>query len=172
VSPRLLGDSAIVAHLQSAVADSGLPPRLVDLEITETALIHNQDRAAQILNDCRKLGFSIVIDDYGVGYCSLAYLRKLPVRGLKIDHSFVSHMAKSAEDAIIVQSTIALAHNLGLTVVAEGVEDTATLMQLQNYGCDFAQGYGIAKPMIESEAREWLKSHHGPTPAALRAVVG
>lgn len=170
ISPRLLGDSNIVAHLQNAVAQSGIPPRLVDLEITETALIHNQERAAQILADCRALGFSIVIDDYGVGFCSLAYLRRLPLRGLKIDHSFVHRMAKNAEDAIIVQSTITLAHNLGLTVVAEGVEDSATLLQLQNYGCDFAQGFGIAIPMSESDTQAWLKERMG-APAPLRAVV-
>lgn len=170
ISPRLLGDTNIVAHLQSAVAQSGIPPRLVDLEITETALIHNQDRAAQILSDCRNLGFSIVIDDYGVGYCSLAYLRRLPLRGLKVDHSFVQRMSRNAEDAIIVQSTITLAHNLGLTVVAEGVEDNATLLQLQNYGCDFAQGYGIAMPMSEADAHAWLKEKLG-TPTPLRAVV-
>jgi diguanylate cyclase (GGDEF)-like protein len=169
ISPRLLGDTTIVAHLQNAVAQSGIPPRLVDLEITETSLIHNQDRAAQILTDCRNLGFSIVIDDYGVGFCSLAYLRRLPLRGLKVDHSFVQRMAKNAEDAIIVQSTITLAHNLGLTVVAEGVEDSATLLQLQNYGCDFAQGYGIAMPMSEADSVAWLKERLGiPTP--LRAV--
>jgi diguanylate cyclase (GGDEF)-like protein len=169
ISPRLLGDSAIVAHLQNAVAVNGVPPRLVDLEITETALIHNQERAAQILGDCRQLGFSIMIDDYGVGYCSLAYLRKLPVRGLKIDQSFVSRMAKSAEDAIIVQSTVTLAHNLGLTVIAEGVEDQATLMQLQSYGCDFAQGYGIAKPLPEGEVQDWLRTRNNPS-TTLRAV--
>jgi diguanylate cyclase (GGDEF)-like protein len=169
ISPRLLGDSAIVAHLQGAVAKSGVPPRLVDLEITETSLIHNQDRAAQVLADCRDLGFSIVIDDYGVGYCSLAYLRRLPLRGLKIDHSFVHRMGKNAEDAIIVQSTIALAHNLGLSVVAEGVEDSAALLQLQNYGCDLAQGYGIAVPMVEAETHDWLKAQLGSA-ATLRAV--
>ncbi|MGL5002807.1 MAG: sensor domain-containing phosphodiesterase, partial [Casimicrobium sp.] len=152
VSPRLLSDTTIISHLQNAVAQSGIPTRLVDLEITETSLIHNQDRAAQILTDCRNLGFTIVIDDYGVGYCSLAYLRRLPVRGLKIDHSFVNRIAKNAEDAIIVQSTITLAHNLGLTVVAEGVEESVALLQLQNYRCDFAQGYGIATPMSEADA--------------------
>jgi diguanylate cyclase len=89
---------------------------------------------------------------------------------LKVDHSFVQRMSKNAEDAIIVQSTITLAHNLGLPVVAEGVEDSATLLQLQNYGCDFAQGYGIAIPMSESDAHAWLKERMG-APVPLRAVV-
>ncbi|TAG48126.1 MAG: EAL domain-containing protein [Betaproteobacteria bacterium] len=170
ISPRLLGDSGIVTHLRDTVADCGLPARLVDLEITETSLIHNQERAALVLADCRAAGFSIVIDDYGVGFCSLAYLRRLPLRGLKIDQSFVSKMTRNAEDAIIVQSTIALAHNLGLTVVAEGVEDHATLSQLQSYGCDFAQGYSIAMPLPKSEVSVWLRSHQVPPPDRLRAV--
>jgi diguanylate cyclase (GGDEF)-like protein len=169
ISPRLLGDSGIVSHLKNTAMEYGMPARLVDLEITETSLIHNQERAAQILADCRSLGFSIVIDDYGVGFCSLSYLRRLPLRGLKVDHSFVTRMTKNAEDAIIVQSTITLAHNLGLTVVAEGVEDAATLAQLQSYGCDFAQGYGISFPLNQADAIAWLKSRND-TPPQLRAV--
>ena len=172
ISPRLLGDSIIVAHLQKSIKKYGLPARLVDLEITETSLIHNPDRAAQILADCRSQGFSIVIDDYGVGFCSLAYLRRLPLKGLKMDNSFVSRVMQSAEDAIIVQSTIALAHNLGLTVVAEGVEDPATLQFLELHGCDFAQGYGIAHPLGLAETMSWLRGIVPPAPPGvpLRAV--
>ena len=174
ISPRLLGDSIIVAHLQKSIRKYGLPARLVDLEITETSLIHNSDRAAQILADCRAQGFSIIIDDYGVGFCSLAYLRRLPLKGLKMDNSFVSRVMQSAEDAIIVQSTIALAHNLGLTVVAEGVEDTATLQFLELHGCDFAQGYGIAHPLPLADTIAWLRSATPPPPpptaSTLRAV--
>ncbi len=169
ISPRLLGDSDVVAHLQSAVAKNSLPPRMIDLEITETSLIHNQDRAAQVLTDCKALGFAIVIDDYGVGYCSLAYLRRLPLKGLKIDHSFVQRMAHNPEDAIIVHSTITLAHNLGLTVVAEGVEDDTTLAQLQTFGCELAQGFGIAPPMPEARVHDWLRDELGGAPP-LRAV--
>ena len=157
ISPRLLGDSSIVAHLQASIQKFGLSARLVDLEITETSLIHNPDRAAQILADCRALGFSIVIDDYGVGFCSLAYLRRLPLKGLKMDASFVSRVTESAEDAVIVQSTITLAHNLGLTVVAEGVEDAATLGFLEFHGCDFAQGFDISRPMDISATLVWLQ---------------
>ena len=157
ISPRLLGDSSIVAHLQASIQKFGLSARLVDLEITETSLIHNPDRAAQVLSDCRALGFSIVIDDYGVGFCSLAYLRRLPLRGLKMDASFVSRVTESTEDAVIVQSTITLAHNLGLTVVAEGVEDAATLGFLELHGCDFAQGFDISRPMDIAATLIWLR---------------
>ena len=109
LATRLLGDSIIVAHLQKSIRKYGLPARLVDLEITETSLIHNSDRAAQISPTVGRRGFSIIIDDYGVGFCSLAYLRRLPLKGLKMDNSFVSRVMQSAEDAIIVRSTIALA---------------------------------------------------------------
>ena len=172
ISPRLLGDSVIVAHLQKSVIKFGLPARLVDLEITETSLIHNPERAAHVLADCRAQGFSIVIDDYGVGFCSLAYLRRLPLKGLKIDNSFVTRVTQSAEDAIIVQSTITLAHNLGLTVVAEGVEDIATLKFLEQHGCDYAQGYGIAHPLALADTLNWLNTHQlpAPPPVPLRAV--
>ncbi|MCZ2134754.1 MAG: EAL domain-containing protein [Burkholderiales bacterium] len=174
ISPRLLGDSIIVAHLQRSIREHGLPARLIDLEITETSLIHNSSRATQILADCRAQGFSVIIDDYGVGFCSLAYLRRLPLKGLKMDKSFVSRVMQNAEDAIIVQSTIALAHNLGLTVVAEGVEDAATLQFLELHGCDFAQGYGIAHPLSLNAVTDWLKSANPPPPppanSTLRAV--
>ncbi len=172
ISPRLLGDSSIVAHLQASIQKFGLSARLVDLEITETSLIHNPDRAAQVLSDCRALGFSIVVDDYGVGYCSLAYLRRLPLKGLKMDSSFVSRVIESAEDAVIVQSTIALAHNLGLTVVAEGVEDAPTLQFLASHGCDFAQGYHISRPLDMAKTLAWLQSivPPAPPPPPLRVV--
>ena len=172
ISPRLLGDTSIVAHLQASVQKFGLSARLVDLEITETSLIHNPDRAAQVLSDCRALGFSIVVDDYGVGYCSLAYLRRLPLKGLKMDSSFVSRVIESAEDAVIVQSTIALAHNLGLTVVAEGVEDAPTLQFLATHGCDFAQGYHISHPLDMAKTMAWLQSivPPAPPPPPLRIV--
>ncbi len=164
ISPRLLGDTSIVAHLQASIQKFGLSARLVDLEITETSLIHNPDRAAQVLSDCRALGFSIVIDDYGVGFCSLAYLRRLPLKGLKMDASFVSRVIASAEDAMIVQSTIALAHNLGLTVVAEGVEDAQTLQFLASHGCDYAQGYDISHPLDMAKTLAWLQAIVPPAP--------
>jgi diguanylate cyclase len=157
-SPRLLGDTSLVAHLKQRAAEYGIAPRLVDLEITETSMIHNPETASQVLAQCRAQGFSIVMDDYGVGFCSLSYLRRLPLRGIKIDHSFVGEMTRNAEDAIIVNSTITLAHNLGLTVVAEGVLDSATLVQLAKYGCDFAQGYGVSPPLTIAGAKQWLKA--------------
>ncbi len=166
ISPRLLGDTNVVAHLKQSSQRFDLPARLVDLEITETALIHNPERAAQILADCKAQGFSIVIDDYGVGFCSLAYLRRLPLKGIKLDQSFVTKVMQSAEDAIIVQSTITLAHNLGLTIVAEGVEDVETLKFLELHGCDYAQGYGISYPMSVTDTLLWLQEKNSALPRA------
>ena len=157
VSPRLLSDSSVIDHLQRCVATHEFPASLVDIEITETSLIHNQEHAAQILETCRKQGYSVMIDDYGVGFCSLTYLRRLPLKGLKLDQSFVSRVIEDAEDAIIVQSTIALAHNLGMTVVAEGVENEAILAFLKDNGCDFAQGFGIARPVEIAHTKAWLR---------------
>jgi EAL domain-containing protein (putative c-di-GMP-specific phosphodiesterase class I) len=100
----------------------------------------------------------LAIDDYGTGYSSLAYLRRLPVHELKIDKSFIVGMAHNSDDAVIVRSTIDLAHNLGLTVVAEGVEDEATLDRLRALGCDRVQGYLMARPLAVADVAPWMRS--------------
>jgi EAL domain-containing protein (putative c-di-GMP-specific phosphodiesterase class I) len=104
------------------------------------------------------MGVGISIDDFGTGYSSLAYLKRLPVDELKIDKSFVSHMAVDDNDATIVRSTIGLAHDLGLRVVAEGIEDQATWDLLIELGCDVAQGYYINRPLPSSELGQWLRA--------------
>ena len=101
------------------------------------------------------MGIKLSIDDFGTGYSSLAYLKKLPVQALKIDYSFVLNMLQDKQDEIIVRSTINLAHNLGLHVVAEGVEDKETLSSLETMGCNQAQGYFLGRPMAESAVAEW-----------------
>ena len=105
----------------------------------------------------RSMGVSISIDDFGTGYSSLAYLKRLPVDELKIDKSFVSNMASDRSDAAIVRSTIGLAHDLGLTVVAEGVEDQATWDLLTEAGCDLTQGYFVSRPVPAAELGAWLE---------------
>ncbi len=167
ISPRLLGDSSVIDHLQGRVSALGFPTNLVDIEITETSLIRNYEQAAQILKVCREQGFSVMIDDYGVGFCSLAYLRRLPLKGLKLDQSFVSRVLLDAQDAIIVQSTIALAHNLGMTVVAEGVENEAILEFLKQNKCDFAQGFGITRPVETTRLHAWFRANTQPHIEAL-----
>ena len=114
------------------------------LEITESAVMHDPERSLEILTKIDSMGVQLSIDDFGTGYSSLSYLKQLPVKQLKIDRSFVSDMMEDHDDAMIVRSTIDLAHNLGLDTVAEGVETEVVLNRLKEMNCDQAQGYLIA----------------------------
>lgn len=131
-------------------------PSALTLEITESAIMTDPARAMAILNSLHEAGFRLSIDDFGTGYSSLAYLKKLPVSELKIDQSFVTNMVRDRDDAVICKSTIDLGHNLGLEVVAEGVEDQAALDLLGELGCDLAQGYHIARPLPAVELMKWM----------------
>ena len=129
----------------------------ISLEITESAILDDQGHAIENLQLLHSLGCRLAIDDYGTGYSSLAYLRRLPLNEIKIDKSFVQRMARDASDAVIVRSTIDLAHNIGLTVVAEGVEDEITLERLRAMGCDMAQGYHVSKPLTSADVLAWTR---------------
>ena len=156
----------------AAVVDPGLPGRLVTLldqahlpaaylqvEITESTLMGDRGRAVHVLASLRDLGVSVAIDDYGTGYSSLAYLRDLPVDELKLDRAFIAPMVRDPRAAVIVHSTIDLGHALGLTVVAEGVEDLPAAEALTALGCDAAQGFLYAKPMPGERLEDWLDHH-------------
>ena len=114
------------------------------------------EQVRAVLDDLDALGIEIAIDDYGTGYSSLAYLHQLPVRELKIDRSFVTNLANESSNRIIVQSSIAMAHSLGLKVVAEGAEDAVTCAVLSDLDCDFIQGYHLSEPMASSKLQSWL----------------
>jgi EAL domain-containing protein (putative c-di-GMP-specific phosphodiesterase class I)/CHASE2 domain-containing sensor protein len=157
VSATLLGDAAAMARLQKAVRDSGLDPSLLIVEVTETAAMRDPARSIAALEGWRALGVGVSIDDYGTGQSSLAYLQKLPATEIKIDRSFVAAMACDQRSSAMVRSTVALAHELGLEVVAEGVEDEACLALLRETGCDLAQGFHIARPMPASDMRAFLE---------------
>ena len=129
----------------------------ITLEMTESAILDNPDHGIKCLQRLNELGCGLAIDDYGTGYSSLAYLRRLPVRELKLDKSFVMGMVGEASDALIVRSTIDLAHNLGLSVAAEGVEDEATLERLYALGCDVVQGYLFSPPLEADELAAWMR---------------
>jgi diguanylate cyclase (GGDEF)-like protein/PAS domain S-box-containing protein len=157
VSARSLHDRLIVDDIGEALQVHGLDPSRLQIEITESAVMADETRAAETLTGLTGKGVGISIDDFGTGYTSLRLLRQLPVSELKIDRSFVMGMAGEAgEDTAIVRSTNDLGHNLGLTVVAEGVEDEWTLDLLSSFGCDLAQGYFIAKPMPPGDLRGWI----------------
>ena len=135
----------------SALTDAGLSPQHLTLEITESTLMRNIAAGVSVLNELRNLGVSTAIDDFGTGYSSLAYLKDLPIDYLKIDRMFVKDIVSSSHDAAIASSIIALAHNLGLKVIAEGVEDEEVLDVLEVFGCDQYQGFYYARPVEASE---------------------
>ena len=163
ISARNLTDSQLVDKLEVLMAKENIDPQLLEIELTESALINHPQRAVENLKKLDELGVHIAIDDFGTGYSSLSYLKKLPLNTLKIDRSFVKDMLTDASDSVIVDSTIALAHNFSLTVVAEGVEDQATLDELAARGCDQAQGFFIGKPMPIDEFETWLDNYHNPS---------
>lgn len=149
-------DENLVNWLASELAKCGLPTAALQVELTEATLVRDPAAAARTLHGLRELGVYSAIDEFGTGYSSLAYLRGLPVRALKIDKGFVSGSRQDSRDASIVRSTIQLAHNLRLDVVAEGVEDAATLERLRVDGCDGAQGQFIAGPMSAKAVPSWV----------------
>ena len=155
VAVNLSARQVVAGGLPETVIDvlrvSGLNPRLLELEITESLLMQDVDHTRKVLEEISALGVSLSIDDFGTGYSSLAYLKRLPVHALKIDRSFVMDMNADRDDATIVRSTVDLGHNLGLEVVAEGLEDQATLQILREMGCDYAQGYYVARPLPPDE---------------------
>jgi diguanylate cyclase (GGDEF)-like protein len=134
-----------------------LPPGSLELEITESTIMSDHRRAMTILTRLNKMGVTLTVDDFGTGYSSLAYLQSLPVSSIKIDKSFVMEMAEDPGNATIVQSTIDLGHNLGLKVVAEGVENEESCSKLAALGCDYAQGYFLSRPLSPEKATVWLE---------------
>jgi len=156
ISPRNLLDPDFVQTVGEIVSESRIDPSVVTFEITEGSVLHDSGRASGVLSRISELGIDISIDDFGTGYSSLGYLQRLPVSEVKIDRMFVMRMDVDGADRAIVDSTIQLAHRLGLQVVAEGVESAAALEMLAAAGCDLAQGYHIARPMPDGAFRTWL----------------
>ena len=147
LSVRQFNDDGLVEHVVEALAKTQLNATLLELEITESLLMANPERALDILMRLHRMGVHIAIDDFGTGYSSLAYLKRFPAQTLKIDRSFVRDLPDDRDDANITKALVALAHNLGMEVVAEGVETEAQLDFLRKIGCDEAQGYFLGRPM-------------------------
>ena len=157
VSSRCLLDPEFPDILTGLLASCELPAKSLMIEITETSIMLNPERSFQILNRIADMGVDVSIDDFGTGYSSLAYLKKLPASELKIDKTFVMDMLENESDMAIVNATIQLGHNLGLTVVAEGVENIATFNKLKAMGCDMLQGYFISKPVDAYGLFTWIE---------------
>jgi len=155
-SARNFQDKELPQHIAELLLRHGVAAEQLELEITESAVMSDPTRSLAVLQRIHQMGITLSIDDYGTGYSSLAYLQQLPINTLKIDLSFVRQMLTSSENEVIVQSTISLAHSLGLNVVAEGVENIETLDRLTELHCDQAQGYFISRPMDVSSTTLWL----------------
>ena len=147
----MLNDRRLPARVAAVLDKHGLEPGRLTLELTETAAVAGSGLGVDLLAGLRDLGVKIAIDDYGTGLSTLEYLKKIPASEIKIDQSFVKSMRDNRSDLIMVQSTIALAHSLGRTVVAEGVEDPQSLEQLTMLKCDIAQGFVVGRPMSFEE---------------------
>jgi EAL domain-containing protein (putative c-di-GMP-specific phosphodiesterase class I) len=166
LSTRDLIDISLPEEIGDLLDEARLPAHLLELEITESVIMADPMRARGVVARLREMGVKVAIDDFGSGYSSLGYLKRLPVNELKIDKSFVMNMQDDSGDAVIVQSTIDLAHNLGLTVVAEGVESDETWRRLGALGCDVAQGWLIGRPLPAAEFASWLSLGGFMPPAA------
>ena len=171
LSTRSLLDRGLPGVVSKMLARHGLAPQRLELEITESMIASDPERAFEVLAQLRSVGVRIALDDFGTGYSSLANLRDLEVERLKIDRSFTQAMCESHPDAVIVASTVDLAHQLGLEVVAEGVETQEAWERLRQMGCDLAQGYFLARPMAPEHATAWLTGRRKLETGAASALV-
>ena len=160
LSARNLLDTGLPQEIATLLGNHGVPAGLLEIEVTESALMTDPARAQRLLGQLSALGIRIAIDDFGAGYTSLGQLRTLPVSELKIDRSFVMSMDTDSGSAVIVQSVVDLGHNLGLTIIAEGVESQRVMDALSRIGCDVAQGYFIARPVTAAAVDAWCAARH------------
>jgi EAL domain-containing protein (putative c-di-GMP-specific phosphodiesterase class I) len=166
LSTRNLLDRDFPNQVAGLLKRWGMGPEWLELEVTESSMLANPTRAKAVLNELSALGLRLSIDDFGTGYSSLSYLRQLPVDEIKIDRSFVMGMGEQTGDAVIVRSTVDLGRNLGLEVVAEGVETLEHWNQLRALGCNTAQGYFLSKPVSPEELTSWLRARPPAAPEA------
>jgi EAL domain-containing protein (putative c-di-GMP-specific phosphodiesterase class I)/ActR/RegA family two-component response regulator len=164
LSARQFRDPALAGEILSALSDSGLDAQYLELELTESLMMHNVGEAVAVVAQLKRLGIALSIDDFGTGYSSLAYLKQFPVDYLKIDQSFTREMLAEPKVAAIVRSVLALGHSLGFKVIAEGVETEAQLAYLRRHGCDEMQGYFFSRPLPPNDFAELLRQERGLAP--------
>jgi diguanylate cyclase (GGDEF)-like protein len=163
LSPSQLQSGDLATSVAEMLEITGLTPSLLELEVTEDILLVNEDKALDTFRRIQDLGVRVVFDDFGTGYGSLSYLKKFPLNGLKIDRSFVLELRADSSDAAIVGSTIGLSKQLGLSVIAEGIEDRATADLLMSMGCEQGQGYFFGRPMpAQAFESKFLMMHDAP----------
>ena len=157
ISAINIQDPEFPEHVAEILKEFNVSPARLELEITETAVMYEPVRAVECIKKLSALGLLIAIDDFGTGYSSMSYLKEMLIAKIKIDKSFVTDMAINQSDAVIVRSTVELGHNLGMKVVAEGVETQAVWDKLSALGCDDAQGYYMSRPLTADGFTEWLQ---------------
>ena len=168
LSARQFAQPGLVASISATLERTGLQPSLLEIEITESLMMTDVEQAVSTLADLKRLGVKVSVDDFGTGYSSLYYLKRFPIDVLKIDRSFVRDIVSDADDAAIVAAIISLAHSLGLSVVAEGVEQQDQMIYLARYGCDTIQGYMVSPPMRAESLEPFLRA----APGALADIGG
>jgi EAL domain-containing protein (putative c-di-GMP-specific phosphodiesterase class I) len=166
LSPRNLLDVELPGDVRRLLEESNADPATIELELTESTMVADPARSKLVLEELAAIGIRLAIDDYGSGYSSLGYLTRLPISTIKIDRSFVLTMAHDEGNSTIVRSTIELARNLGLDIVAEGVETREVWQRLRTLGCTYAQGYYVAPPQPAAELGSWLRERRRAGPVA------
>jgi diguanylate cyclase (GGDEF)-like protein len=161
ISVQQFSKQSLDKLVSKVLLETGLPVHCLELEITENMLMDDVEGAVETLHKLKALGLNLSIDDFGTGYSSLSYLKRFPIDKLKIDRSFITHVTTEPSDAAVTQAIISMAHNLGLTVIAEGVEEASQLAFLRKHHCEEMQGYYFSRPLAGSDMENLLRSHKG-----------
>jgi EAL domain-containing protein (putative c-di-GMP-specific phosphodiesterase class I) len=159
LSIRQLTDTTLIEDIEAALEDSGMAPNLLELEITESMVMHNPARMIKVLSKIKDMGVRLAIDDFGTGYSSLAQIKHFPVDTLKVDRSFILNVPGNSEDKAITEAIIAMGKTLSLTVVAEGVETQEQQDFLEEHACDQMQGFYFSKPIVPEQFADLLRTH-------------
>jgi EAL domain-containing protein (putative c-di-GMP-specific phosphodiesterase class I) len=162
MSARQFQRSGLEGRIREVLGETGMDARSLELELTESVLMQEGDSTAGLLESLSACGISLALDDFGTGYSSLSYLKRFPIKRVKIDRSFVRDIDTSEGDAALARAVIAMAHGLGVDVVAEGIESLEQLAKLRRYGCDEGQGYFLGRPVIPSEVPQLVRRHRWP----------
>ena len=171
LSVRQFQQDSVTDMVASTLRRTGLEPRCLELELTETMALHGPDAMRAALQELRGMGVQCSIDDFGTGYCGLSHLTRFPLDRLKIDKSFVDQITTTEADAAVVAAIIAMGHSLGLEVVAEGVETEEQLEHLRAFGCDQVQGYIFSHPLPAERFEDLLRDSCGPTVTAVPGAL-
>lgn len=164
LSPRQLQNDKLISQLQECLLEFDVNPRLLEIEITETAIIEDVEQSIWVLNQLKKLGVRLAMDDFGTGFSSLSYLKRLPIDELKIDRSFVTDIPNDEDDIVIIQAILSMARAMKMSVIAEGIENRAQLDYLVMQGCHNSQGYYHSCPLPIQRFEEWLTNYQQPLP--------